>query len=188
MHKTFQIHPFSHAKSTQWSGGVTSELFIFPAHAIFQQRDFVFRISSATVEIEQSTFTVLPNFHRHLVVLEGKLKIEHIDRFSVALRPFESTYFEGDWNTTSEGKVRDFNMIFNDSVEVKLLERKLEYGIKLEKKSDFLFLFQLDDFIEWNGFKTQKYDLLEINSAFIVPTQLHVLAIEINYKCTTFKM
>lgn len=182
MHRTFQIHPFSHAKSTQWSGGTTSELFIFPSDSNFQQRDFVFRISSATVETEKSTFTLLPNFHRYLVVLEGKLKIEHVDRFSVELSPFDSTYFEGDWNTTSEGKVRDFNLIFNDSVEVKLLERKLEYGMKLEKKSDFLFLFQLDDSIDWNGFTTQKYDLLEINSVVIVPTQLHILAIEINYK------
>jgi environmental stress-induced protein Ves len=182
MHQTFQIHPFSQAISTKWSGGATSELFIFPLHSNFHQRDFIFRISSATVETEKSKFTLLPNFHRYLVVLEGRLKINHLNHFSVDLVPFESTYFEGDWETESVGKVRDFNLIFNDTVEVKLTEIKLVGETQLEMKSDFLFLFQLDDSADWKGFRTKKYDLLEIKSAFVVPTQLHVLAIEINYK------
>ena len=55
--------------TTRWSGGATTELLIRPRGAAYAQRAFLCRISSATVELDESTFTPLPDYerpaHRH---------------------------------------------------------------------------------------------------------------------------
>lgn len=45
---------------SRWSGGTTTELFIWPHGASYAERRFGIRISTATVDIAQSTFTKLP--------------------------------------------------------------------------------------------------------------------------------
>ena len=39
-------------RSSRWSGGTTTELAIAPAGADYGARDFLWRVSSATVELE----------------------------------------------------------------------------------------------------------------------------------------
>ncbi len=101
--------------TSQWSGGTTTELAISPAGASYAARDFDWRISTATVETEQSDFTHLPGYDRILMVLEGELKMVHdtgTEQRSVQLQSFEQSSFDGDWKTTGYGKVRDFNVMF----------------------------------------------------------------------------
>ena len=38
----------------------------------YQSRDFLWRLSSATVELEESTFTSLPDFDRIIPTLKGR--------------------------------------------------------------------------------------------------------------------
>ena len=47
-------------KTTRWSGGTTTEFFIYPTGADYQKRKFAARISSAVIEDEYSKFTELP--------------------------------------------------------------------------------------------------------------------------------
>ena len=49
----------------------TTELSIAPENGNYQSRDFLWRLSSATVELEESTFTSLPDFDRIILTLEG---------------------------------------------------------------------------------------------------------------------
>ena len=56
---------------SQWAGGATTQLYIYPEHADYSRRDFIFRLSSATVECERSEFTSLPEVDRILMVLRG---------------------------------------------------------------------------------------------------------------------
>lgn len=109
--KNIQLIPAETYTTTNWSGGKTSELFIYPADANFKEGDFSLRISIATVEVESSEFTSLPNVHRTLMVLEGTLKLEHQGQHSCELQPFEQDQFSGDWTTKSLGKVIDFNVM-----------------------------------------------------------------------------
>ena len=105
--------------TTNWSGGTTTELFIFPESATFQAGDYDLRISIATVETEQSTFTSLPGVERTLMVLKGQLRLEHENHHCIDLGEFEQDCFKGDWKTTSIGKVTDFNvMTKNDSTAI----------------------------------------------------------------------
>lgn len=115
-------------KTTLWSGGKTNEIFIYPENANFSSGDFQMRISTATVETEKSNFTTLPGVKRILTVLEGSLKLIHEGHHTVDLKPYEQDSFLGDWNTSSEGKVVDFNVMTkgNSHAEVKVLH--LENG------------------------------------------------------------
>ena len=59
--------------TTSWSGGTTTQLAISPEGAVYADRDFLWRLSSATVELERSDFTPLPDYNRFLAVLDGKI-------------------------------------------------------------------------------------------------------------------
>ena len=50
--------------TTQWSGGATTQLAIAPKGAVYADRDFLWRLSSATVELDESDFTPLPAYDR----------------------------------------------------------------------------------------------------------------------------
>ncbi|WP_294375505.1 HutD family protein [uncultured Clostridium sp.] len=100
-------------KLTKWSGGYTKELYIYPETAEYKERNFMFRISSATVENEESVFTKLNGISRVLMPITGKLKLIHKNRYEKTLEKFEVENFSGDWDTTSYGKAADFNLMTN---------------------------------------------------------------------------
>ena len=98
-------------KTTTWSGGKTTQLYIYPETALYNERHFLFRLSSATVEDEVSTFTTLHNIKRELVVLKGNMKLVHEGKYEKVLMPYEKDCFSGEWKTTSYGKATDFNLM-----------------------------------------------------------------------------
>lgn len=97
--------------TTTWSGGTTTELLIHPPNSTYTSRNFNWRISSAKVEIEESTFTYLPNIWRKLMVIEGTVLLSHKNHYDVLLSPFKQDSFSGDWTTKSKGKIIDFNLM-----------------------------------------------------------------------------
>lgn len=97
----------------QWAGGTTCQLGIYPYDGDYKLRRFKWRISTAVVDVEESTFTNLPGINRLLMVLEGELKLIHEGHHSCVLKQYEMDRFLGDWNTKSYGKVRDFNLMIN---------------------------------------------------------------------------
>jgi uncharacterized protein len=106
--------------TTNWTGGTTTELAIFPAGATYAKRDFDFRISTATVETESSTFTSLPNYKRILMILEGALEICHDGQYTKKLNSNDQDLFDGGWHTTAKGKVTDFNIMFSEDRNAQL--------------------------------------------------------------------
>jgi environmental stress-induced protein Ves len=123
-------------QTTTWTGGTTTQLFIFPETADYQKRDFQFRLSTATVEIERSDFTPLPGFSRKLLVLDGEIILNHKDHYTAQLKKFDVDSFVGDWKTSCIGKCTDFNLIISGdtSTELKAIclgkEQNLHYKIK----------------------------------------------------------
>ena len=63
--------------TTKWSGGLTTQLGIAPASAVYADRDFLWRLSSATVEDAESDFTALPDYERLISTLEGAIELNH---------------------------------------------------------------------------------------------------------------
>ncbi len=99
-------------KTGQWSGGTTTELAIYPAKAEYLDRDFIWRLSTAQSDAEESSFTRLPDFDRILMVLEGSVVLAHGDERSVNLGPLEQDAFDGAVKTKCFGNLKkDYNLI-----------------------------------------------------------------------------
>jgi environmental stress-induced protein Ves len=111
-----------------WSGGTTTEIAIFPRDAIYGRRDFLWRVSSARVDAEASTFTPLPGYQRLLMVLEGDMTLRHEGHHSERLTPFEQDAFSGAWVTSSSGRARDFNVMLAQGCEGQLRADELAPG------------------------------------------------------------
>lgn len=99
-----------------WSGGTTTQLYIYPSDSLYTDRDFDLRISSAVIEVEESDFTPLKGYSRIIMVLEGELEIIHKNQYSKFLNRFDTDSFSGDWETSSKGKVIDFNLMMGEKV------------------------------------------------------------------------
>jgi environmental stress-induced protein Ves len=114
-----------HYKISDWSGGKTKELFIYPENSDYKEKNFDWRISSASVEIEESIFTKLPGINRIIMPLKGVLSLNHLQHRKVKLNEFEQDRFRGDWTTKSKGEVIDFNVMFTDDFDASLVYKSL---------------------------------------------------------------
>lgn len=94
-----------------WSGGTTTQLAIYPPGASYADRNFIFRLSSATVDTEQSEFTHLPDYDRWLMIFEGRARLVHSSEREVAINPYEYDAFDGGVSTVSFGRVTDYNLM-----------------------------------------------------------------------------
>lgn len=96
---------------SRWSGGTTTQLAIFPPQAVYADRDFLWRLSSAVVELPESDFTPLPDYDRILLILDGELTLSHDGGEAYTLHTLEQTRFDGASHTYSRGQVTDFNLM-----------------------------------------------------------------------------
>lgn len=96
---------------SSWSGGTTTQLAIEPENAEYKDRDFLWRVSSATVELEESVFTPLPDYERLIMTLEGEMELAHNGGDMLRLPRLKPHSFDGADKTVSRGKVIDFNLM-----------------------------------------------------------------------------
>ncbi|PID26411.1 MAG: hypothetical protein CR982_10510 [Candidatus Cloacimonadota bacterium] len=161
--------------TNNWSGGTTTELFIYPKDSKYKKMDFLFRLSSATVEIEESQFTHLKGVSRKLMVLEGSTHLYHKDHHNKLLKRFDTDSFEGDWSTKSIGKCRDFNLMTRLNTRGDLSVLNLEKGksITISKSLNRWDIFYIESGkievnIEDNIFFLNRGDLLVIEDLKLV--------------------
>lgn len=151
-------------KVVNWANGTSTELFVFPADGNFQTRDFTFRISTATVEAEETTFSDFSSLTRILMILEGNITLIHEGRYAKELKPFDQDTFDGSWPTKSKGKVRDFNVMFKENVAGNVTHFTMNAGelesFSLSGTHDFFFV-QNGSF-RFKDLEIQKNDLLII--------------------------
>ena len=96
---------------SRWSGGTTTQIALFPPESSYAGRDFLWRVSSAVVEDGESAFTPLPDYDRHLMLLEGSLLLRHDGGEPLPLDPYQPHAFDGGAETVSVGRCRDFNLM-----------------------------------------------------------------------------
>jgi uncharacterized protein len=171
-------------KPKSWPGGTTTELFIFPQTADYTQRNFQFRISTATVESDRSDFTQLRGISRKLMVLSGNIILNHEDHYSRQLSKFDTDEFEGEWRTSSQGKCTDFNLMTTGKTKGVLaaiiIEKNHTARYKINGFSDWLFMYLYSGkvSIDLNNKPSiiDKGDLLVVNKLII--TDLIIKGIE----------
>ena len=147
------INLYKNHKTSQWSGGSTTELFILPAEATYSERNFKLRISIAKVDDELSTFTPLIGVKRKLMVLDGEIRLSHKDQHRSDLKRFDVDTFHGDWATTCIGTCTDFNVMTMGQLNSELFgldiapeTRANNIGLGAEWKA--LYVFVLSGSIE----------------------------------------
>lgn len=136
-----------------WSGGTTSELFIYPEGGSFSEGNFELRISLATVEQPQTVFTPLANTNRTLLVLQGSQLLEHQGHHTADLRALEQDSFSGGWTTHCEGLSTNFNVMTKGSkhAEVKVQNIDADTSLICGKTGLLTFIYLLDGMTSFNN-------------------------------------
>ncbi len=99
-------------RTSAWSGGTTTEIFIWPENGSYARREFAFRISSARVDLPESDFTALPGVERYITPLTGGFTLTHGVGAPMVLGPLAEPYrFDGGIDTHCVGQATDFNLM-----------------------------------------------------------------------------
>lgn len=127
----------SRYSTSTWAHGTTTQLYIYPENGDYTKREFDWRISSATVDAEETTFTALYGVKRWIMPIDAALHLEHKYQgkalYSITLNPYEAHCFRGDWDTDSKGKAKDFNLMMRENTFGLLKSVKLfDAGQRLE--------------------------------------------------------
>jgi len=177
-----KIVRFKDAKVTEWSGGKTHELLIYPLQSDFKSGTYDLRISVATVNHESTVFTSLPGVNRTLTVLEGHLKLEHDGKHTADLNPYEQDSFKGDWTTRSKGKVKDFNVMWKTGeAEVKHWSYSKNGNISIETRDELTLLFVAKGSFESEGGIVEENDLVVLHEAITIKTKEDCEIIQVKY-------
>jgi uncharacterized protein len=179
--------------TTKWSGGTTTELLIYPSDSKYSERSFKWRISSAKVEESESIFTNLPGITRHIMITDGRIILEHQNKYKKELEAFNQDSFMGDWKTKSYGKATDFNLMLSHGLTGKLIAYSLEEEEEIDiilndnNRSQITNIFyvlngSLEFSINKQKFNVEEKDLLYITGLPIEDERIIKLTNKSNYK------
>jgi environmental stress-induced protein Ves len=163
------IKQFGDFERSTWSGGSTTQLLILPENGSYNERNFDLRISTATIEVEESEFTPLHDYVRKIMVLSGDLILEHQGEHTVLLKPFDQDQFFGDWHTKSKGMAVDFNVIYKPGIPVDLGHQHLEKeGYFTLHHSDEAYVYVFKGSGNVKGIEFSEGDLISIQNEVLV--------------------
>lgn len=131
-----QIISQSSYKVSKWSGGETTEVFLYPPEGHYALNEFDYRVSTAKVELEESTFSSLPGYKRIIMSLDNPLELHHRGKEGlrkIKLAPYQINYFSGDDTTKSFGKCTDFNLIYSPKIGGEMKTKQSNEKINLKK-------------------------------------------------------
>lgn len=134
---------------SKWSGGETTEVFLFPPEGQFRLNEFDYRVSTAKVAMAESTFSNLPGYKRIIMSLDNPLELHHKDDSNFRkekLAPFQTDYFCGSDETKSFGRCTDFNLIYSPKYGGEMKTKLSEEVIKLQKNVVYV-LYALQDIV-----------------------------------------
>ena len=155
--------PKKDSKASIWSGGLTYEYMVYPETASYADRDFAFRISSATIEKVPSEFTNFKGYHRYLVMLDNSLDIE-VNKKKKLYEKYQIMEFNSDDKVTSYTKGIDFNWMVSEKISYHKLE--VTNGNQ-NCNAQIILLFSLDPTvitINETAYDLNPYDLLFIEN------------------------
>lgn len=162
-------------KPTFWSGGMATELTTYPLNSDYDSKNFLWRLGVAKIDIPESTFSSLPKVSRKFMVIEGKITLDHENKYKKLLNSFEQDDFMGDWKTKTYGKASVFNLMTRENYNGELLhlnispnkQLKFEYKTPLNKELAAICFYTVNggfnSTINDKVFETVKNDLILIN-------------------------
>jgi hypothetical protein len=163
-------------KPTFWSGGTATELTTYPLNSDYASKNFLWRLGVAKIDILESTFSSLPKVSRKFMVIEGKITLDHENKYRKVLNTFEQDDFMGDWKTKTYGKASVFNLMTREEYNGELLhleiypdkQLKFEYKTPLDKDLVAICFYTVSGGFKLNiddkALEPSKNELILINS------------------------
>lgn len=124
----------------KWAGGETFCYFIYPRESSYENKDFLFRISAATITSIPSVFTQFLHYQRYLVMLDNDLELE-VNAKQKRFNNKEVFSFSSSDYIRSFSLGRDFNLMLHQSIKEHFL--KIDQSIDL-KKQGYVMVFSLE--------------------------------------------
>lgn len=149
--------------SSRWSGGETREYAIYPQGAQYADRDFGFRISSATIEAIPSVFTQFKGYRRYLAMLDGNLEIIYNGE-NQHYKQHELFTFPSTASITSFTQGTDFNLMLHEQLVDEVVEVRHQ---PFQTEQPFVLLFALEEaevMVNTQSFQLQPWDCLLLNN------------------------
>lgn len=119
----YTLHQAATMSVSQWAGGSTRQLAIFPATATVAAQDFQWRFSSATV-LQSGPFTAFPNHQRLLAMRQGAGFVLQVDAQQQVVHTTQQVMrFAGQANSQAQlidGAVVDINLMFRQGLQAQL--------------------------------------------------------------------
>lgn len=164
---------------SDWSGGKTQQLYLYPETGDYGKRQFSYRLSTATVAIRQTTFTSLEGYHRIIMTLDKPITLSNIhDNRETTVVPFKPYAFEGNSRIISQGTCRDMNLIFDDHYKGDLQAIWSDVPFKLTG-ADIQLIYALSELTIYLG-KQEELRLAE-NHLAIIEANSSVLNLQIHH-------
>lgn len=132
---------------SEWTGGETSQIKIYPEDSSLEERDFIFRISSATCPEEESPFSDFTGFNRYISSLDQVLVLDH-EGEERRLNPYEVYFFDGADRVASKSAVRDFNLILKKGIRGSMRSKSLITTTSFNFKTGKNLIFNYDSPLE----------------------------------------
>jgi environmental stress-induced protein Ves len=145
---------------TSWSGGKTTELFLYPFDGSYAERRFTARISSATVDLSESRFTQLPGVTRYLTPLSEGFYLKRNGHWSFLARG-DVLEFSGEEDVLCRGSGRDLNLMLKGARGEMRVLPKGDHALTIHA---FLFLYCPEE-TDVNGVSVPKDSFSEITFA-----------------------
>lgn len=170
-------------KSSEWSGGSTSEIYIHPIGADFTSGNYEARISLAKVELEESLFTPLPDVERTLTVLEGNHQLSLNDRGFVPVNQYSPVTFSGNDKTESRGKALNFNFMkkTSDAHELNVMQADQKERIVLMPKYKNALVFIIDGKAETSAGELNSQDSLFFDEELMIILEAKTLFVKVDF-------
>lgn len=158
-------------KTNTWDGGETRELFIYPPGSSLDERDFDFRISSASFTKEESDFSDFTGYRRYITSLQGSLYLNHDKLYERDLAPYELESFRGNWKTRSKNSLDciDYNFIVKE--DKRAIVQILHQGDRFDLKPGLLVSVYTRQDLDFAIGEEDKN--LEANSLYLLETRSH---------------
>lgn len=172
-----KIVSFESLTAAVWNGGKTFQYCIQPPESDYADKNFIYRISSATIEIDESYFTQFIGYNRYLVMLDNSLQIRH-NGIAKSFKPLEIFKFDSNDEVVSYSKGSDFNLMISKDTDFPLI--RIDSGlIKLKRRRTLLFCLS-DCILSINNsdFYINKKDLVILDndlSSIILPNEFIVI-------------
>ncbi|MGL4382442.1 MAG: HutD family protein [Bacilli bacterium] len=160
-----------------WRGGKSYQYYIYPQNKLYEDHDFIFRISCATIELEQSNFTQFKGYTRYLVMLDNRLNVL-INNEEIMVKKYEPIIFNSNDEVVSFSQGSDLNIFIRE--DIKKHNLLISNGL-FTTCSQFTVVFCLSKALVTINNKT--YELKRHDALIIENEKLEEITYQVDQEC-----